>query len=175
MVAYKMDNILLIGFMGVGKTEVGKLLAKKLSMTYIDTDIIIEGEEGKSINRIFAENGEESFRDMESRLLDKLADKKNCVISTGGGIILRPENVKKMENMGSLILLWSDIETIYERTKNASVRPLLNAADPKAKAKEILDFRTPIYRSIADLEVDTSRLSPEEACNKIIKFIRKDK
>lgn len=169
------SNVILIGFMGVGKTEVGKCLAGELGFKYIDTDAMIEADEGKSINRIFSENGEESFREMESRVLERLAGSKKCVISTGGGIVLRPENVKKMKKLGWLILLWSDPEVIYQRTKKSDIRPLLNVADPKKKILEILEFRTPIYRSIADLEIDTSVLSPEEACNKITAFLRKEK
>ena len=167
-----MQNIILIGFMGVGKTEVGKLLAKKLKMTYIDTDSIIEKEQGMEINDIFKEKGEESFRDMETELLDKLADLKDHVISTGGGIVLRPGNVIKLKSMGPLVLLTSDHETVYKRVNGSGARPLLNVEDPKAKIKEIMEFRMPIYRGIADLEVDTSRLSPEEASNKIAKFAK---
>ncbi len=165
-------NIILIGFMGVGKTEVGKLLAKKLKMTYIDTDAIIEKEQKMTINDIFDKKGEEIFREMETGLLDELSALEDHVISTGGGIILRPGNVKKLKSMGPLILLWADPDTVYERVKGEGTRPLLNVADPRGKIKEILQFRAPIYKGIADLKVDTSRLSPEEASNKIVKFIK---
>jgi len=170
-----MKNIILIGFMGAGKTEVGKLLAKKLKMTYIDTDDIIEKEQGKSINDIFAKSGEESFRDMESAVVDGLADMKDHVISTGGGMILRPANVKKLKKLGPLVLLWANPDVVYKRTKGSLARPLLNVDDPKKSIKNILDFRMPIYRKVADLEVDTSVLSPEEACNRIMAYIKGDK
>jgi shikimate kinase len=170
-----MDNIVLIGFMGVGKTEVGKLLAKNLGYTYVDTDSLVEKEQKRSINDIFSKEGEQSFRDMESETLAKLKGKKKNVISTGGGIILRPENIKKLKELGPVILLWADQETIYSRIKNEKNRPLLNVTDPKAKIKEILDFRTPIYKNIADFEVDTSALSPDEACNRILGYLRKAK
>ncbi|MFH1709575.1 MAG: shikimate kinase [bacterium] len=165
-------NIILIGFMGAGKTETGKLLAKKLKMTYIDTDAIIEKEQGAAINEIFAKKGEECFRDMESKLIDKLAGIKDHVVSTGGGMILRPDNVKKLKKMGSLVLLWADPDTVYERVKGSDVRPLLNVEDQKAKIREILEFRAPIYKGVADLEIDTSLLSPEEASNKILEFAK---
>ena len=165
-------NIILIGFMGVGKTEVGKLLAKKLKMTYIDTDSMIEKEQKTAINDIFAKKGEESFRDMESGLLEKLGDLDGRVISTGGGIILRPENVIKLKSMGPLVLLWADPDTIYERIKKDDTRPLLKVEDPKGRIREILEFRAPIYKGIADLEVDTSLLSPDEASNKIAEFVK---
>lgn len=168
-----MENIILIGFMGAGKTEVGKLLAKKLKMTLLDTDSMIEKEQGKSINDIFAKEGEGAFRDMESKMLDELANKKMRVISTGGGIILRPGNIKKLQALGRVVLLWAGPDTVYERLKNEKNRPLLNVEDPKARIREILAFREPIYRSVAELEVDTSRLSPEEACNRIMAYLKK--
>jgi len=168
-------NIILIGFMGVGKTEIGKLLAKKLKMTYIDTDAIIENEQGITINDIFAKKEEESFREMETKLIGKLAKIDGHVVATGGGMILRPDNVKKLKAMGPLVLLWADPDTVFERVKEAGTRPLLNVADQKAKIKEILEFRAPIYKGIADLEVDTSLLSPEEASNRIIKFVKEGK
>jgi len=171
----KIKNVILIGFMGVGKTEVGKLLAKKLKMTYVDTDEIIEKEQGRTINDIFERDGEEAFRDMESDLLDRRSGIKGHVIATGGGMILRPDNVKKLKNLGPLVLLWSDAETVYKRVRDSRARPLLNVADPKKRMKEILEFRAPIYRGIADLEVDTSRLSPKASCNKIGAFLKKAK
>jgi shikimate kinase len=170
----KYKNIMLIGFMGAGKTETGKLLAKKLKMTYVDTDDIIEKEQGMTINEIFAKKGEESFRDMETELLDELADLENHVISTGGGMILRPGNVKKMKSMGIMVLLWADPDTVYERVKRAGTRPLLNVEDQKGKIREILEVRGPIYKAVADLEVDTSRFSPEEASGKIVKFLKEE-
>jgi shikimate kinase len=168
-------NIILIGFMGVGKTEIGRLLAKKLKLTYVDTDAIIEHEQGMAINDIFAKKGEEKFRDMETTLLDKLAGLDNYVIATGGGIIMRPGNVKKLKAIGPLVLLWADPDTVFERVKGSGTRPLLNVDDQRAKIKEVLEFRAPIYKGIADFEVDTSRLSPEEASNKIVKFMKEGK
>jgi len=169
------ENVILIGFMGAGKTEIGKKLAEKLKMTYIDTDSVIEKEQGMSINDIFEKSGEACFRDMESRVLDSLKGTNKRVISTGGGMILRPENVKKMKALGPLVLLWAEPEVVYERIKDMGTRPLLNVEDPKKKIVEILELRAPIYKSVADLEVDTSRLSTEEACNKIIKFLKRSK
>jgi shikimate kinase len=168
-------NIILIGFMGAGKTEVGKLLARKLRMTYVDTDAIIESEQAMTINDIFAKKGEESFRDMETGLLDKLSGLDGHVVATGGGMVLRPGNVKKLKEMGPLVLLWADPETVFERVKGAGTRPLLNVEDRKAKIREILEFRAPIYKGVADLEVNTSLLSAEEASNRIMKFVKEGK
>jgi shikimate kinase len=168
-------KIILIGFMGAGKTEVGKLLARKLRMTYVDTDAIIESEQAMTINDIFAKKGEESFRDMETGLLDKLSGLDGHVVATGGGMVLRPGNVKKLKEMGPLVLLWADPETVFERVKGAGTRPLLNVEDRKAKIREILEFRAPIYKGVADLEVNTSLLSAEEASNRIMKFVKEGK
>jgi shikimate kinase len=168
-----MDNIILIGFMGVGKTEVGKLLAKSLGFTYIDTDSLIEKEQKRTINDIFAKEGEFAFRDMETTLLKKIKNSKKHVISTGGGMILRPENIKLMKALGPVILLWAEPKVIYDRIKNAVDRPLLNVPDPLVKIIEILGLREPIYKGAADLEIDTSGLSPEEACTKIIEYTKK--
>jgi len=170
-----MDNIILIGFMGSGKTEVGRLLAKDLKLKYVDTDALIEAEQHRSINEIFEKNGEPAFREMESKMIEALKGKKGRVISTGGGIILRPENVKKLKKLGTLVLLWADPETVHKRVRDTGDRPLLNVADPLAKIREILSFREPIYRSVADFAVDTSRLSPEDACNRIKKCLEEEK
>ncbi len=170
-----MNNIILIGFMGVGKTEVGKLLAKELKMTYLDTDSVIGTRQGRSIGDIFAKDGEQAFREMETNVLEELKEVKNHVISTGGGMILRPENVKMMKALGPVILLSADPGTVHERLKSLKDRPLLDVPDPRGRIKEILDFRMPIYKKIAEFEVDTSRLSPNDACNRIIGYLRKAK
>ena len=170
-----MKNIVLIGFMGAGKTVVGKKLAEKLGYSYLDTDSIIETKQKKSINDIFAEDGEEAFRRMETAVIEKLSHEGKHVISTGGGMILRPENVLIMRKIGPMILLWASPEAIYDRIKDDKNRPLLDVSEPLLKIKEILNFRTPIYKNVADHIVDTSRLSPDDACNRIVKFVRKGK
>src|SRR4030042_261955 len=98
------ENVILIGFMGAGKTEIGKKLAEKLKMTYMDTDSLIEKEQGMSINDIFKESGEACFRDVETKVLDSLKGTKKCVVSTGGGMILRPRQGKKTKAMAPLVL-----------------------------------------------------------------------
>ena len=168
-----MDNVVLIGFMGSGKTEVGRLLAKSLGMKFVDTDSLIEEKEGRKISDIFAEDGEDKFRDMESALIGKLSGSKKLVISTGGGMILRPANIKKLKELGPLVLLWADKDTVHKRLKGVNDRPLLKADDQKKRISEILDFRTPIYKGAADIEVDTSKLTPEESSRKILSILKK--
>jgi shikimate kinase len=167
-----MDNIILIGFMGTGKTEVGRILARKLGFGLLDTDSLIEREQGKTISNIFNNEGESAFRGMESALLGDLAVERKKVISTGGGIILRPENIEKLKKLGPIVLLLADEGTIYERLKNKGDRPLLKVADPKKKIKEILGIRMPIYKGIADFQVKTDDLSPEEVSGKIMEFLK---
>jgi shikimate kinase len=167
-----MDNIILIGFMGTGKTEVGKILAKKLGFGLLDTDSIIEREQGKTINNIFAKEGEQAFRVMETALLDDLSVERKKVISTGGGIILRPENIDRLKKLGPIVLLRAEADAIYERLKDKGDRPLLKVADPKAAIKAILDARTPVYKKIADFQVDTTSISPDAVSDKIMEFLK---
>ena len=168
----KVKNVILIGFMGAGKSEVGEKLALKLDMDYINTDDIIEREEGKKISQIFKDRGESYFRDLETKLLDAISEIDNTVISTGGGMVLRKENVEKLKRLGPLILLSAREEVIAERLKNVRNRPLLDVPDPKAKIKEILEFRNPIYNAVADFKVDTSDLDIETAVEKILNYLK---
>lgn len=161
------NNIILIGFMGVGKTEVAKGLAESLNMGIIDTDMEIEREQGRTVSQIFSEDGEKRFRDMESDLLRKLSNAKKHVISTGGGIVLRDGNVKMLKALGPLVLLVSNPEVIEKRLSKNSDRPLLAGENKGQKIREMLAKREHIYNSVADLVVDTSDLSIDEAVKKI--------
>ncbi len=165
-------NIILIGFMGSGKSVVGRKLAKELGMNYLDCDELIEKTEKMSINDVFFQKGEPYFRDLEGEVLKTLEDYDNFVISTGGGVVLREENVKILKQIGPLILLWAEPETIYERLKQETHRPLLNVPDPKAEIKKILSSRSPIYNKIADFKVDTSKLDVEEGVLQIITWLK---
>ncbi|MGB9613121.1 MAG: shikimate kinase [Candidatus Margulisiibacteriota bacterium] len=165
-------NIVLIGFMGVGKSEVGQRLARELAMNFLDTDELIEKTEGRSINEIFKTEGEEYFRNLETEVLETLQDYDNFVLSTGGGMVLREENVSLLKNLGPLILLWADPEVVYERIKEQTHRPLLNVPDPKEEIKKILDFRSPIYNRVADFKVDTSFKTAEEVVLEILGWLK---
>jgi shikimate kinase len=165
-------NIILIGFMGSGKSAIGHKLARELGMDYLDTDEIIEKTEKISINDIFGRKGEPYFRNLETEVIKTLQDYDNFVISTGGGMVLREENVKMLKEIGPLVLLWADPEVVCQRVKRETHRPLLNVSDPKAEIKKILDYRTPIYNKVADLKVDTSKLNVGEAVAKIIQWLK---
>ncbi len=165
-------NIVIIGFMGAGKSEIGKALAARVGMKYIDTDSIIGSEEGRSISDVFEKDGETYFRNLETKLLDKLSGTTNHVISTGGGMVLREENVKKLKSFGPLVLLTSKPEIIEKRLSAVSDRPLLNVPDPGAKIREMLKARNPVYNHVADFTVDTSEISIDEAVDRIAKFYK---
>lgn len=165
-------NIILIGFMGSGKSEVGRKLAQELGMNYRDSDELIEKREKTSISDIFREKGEPYFRDLETEVVKTLANHDNFVIATGGGVVLREENVKMLKELGPLILLWAEPKVVWERVKKETHRPLLNVPDPKAEIKKILDYRTPIYHKVADFKVDTSNLTVEEAVRKIREWLK---
>ncbi|MFA5876091.1 MAG: shikimate kinase [Candidatus Margulisiibacteriota bacterium] len=164
----KAKNIILIGFMGSGKTAVGKLLAKQLGWKFVDTDDLIEKAAGITIAEIFKKSGEPHFRDLESCAVQSLKGYNNFVIATGGGIILRPENVAQLKKLGPLVLLWVAPQQVRARVAGTLHRPLLNTPDAENKAGEILQQRTPLYRSAAEIEIDTTDLGVNQVVDKIL-------
>jgi shikimate kinase len=165
-------NIVLIGFMGTGKSVAGQVLAHELGMRFLDTDALIEKTEKTAIGRIFGEKGEPYFRDLESRVIKTLQDYDNFVIATGGGIVLREENVRQLKEVGPLVLLWAEPEAIYERVKKEKHRPLLNVVEPLTEIKKLLALREPFYRRAADLEVETSKRSVDQVVEEIKTWLR---
>ncbi|MEO5359015.1 MAG: shikimate kinase [Nitrospirota bacterium] len=162
-----MKNIVLTGFMGTGKTTIGKVLAKSLGRNLIDIDSEIEKDKGIKITEIFASMGEAKFRDMETEMVGKISTLSNVVISTGGGVVLRQENIEFLRKNGIVVNLTADPEIIYARLSGANDRPLLNVADPLAKIRELLDFRRPFYQN-ADIIIDTGDKTPIIAAEEII-------
>lgn len=149
------DNIALIGFMGSGKTTVGKLLAKTMDMKFVDIDKVIEAHEKKSINDIFHEKGQNYFRDLEREVISQEALKNDCVIATGGGSILDNENIKRLKETSFIVFLNATIECLYLRLKDNATRPILNEAEDKRKLiEELLDKRKFLYQMSADYTVD---------------------
>ncbi|MFC1510839.1 shikimate kinase [Candidatus Margulisiibacteriota bacterium] len=165
-------NIVFIGFMGSGKSAVGHRLAQELGLDYLDTDELIVSTEKMSINDVFAKKGEQYFRDLETRVVKTLQDYDNFVIATGGGMVLRQENVKMLKEIGPLVLLWAEPPVIFERVKNDKQRPLLKVADPLAEIKKILDVRRPIYEQAADFKVETGSLSVAEVTERVKQWIK---
>jgi len=162
-----MKNIVLIGFMGCGKTEVGKILADKLGYTFIDTDSIIEKKMGKSISEIFHEYGEEHFRGLETGVVKELSGMRRCVISTGGGMVIHRENLLRLKKDGVMIWLKASPETIYGRVKSEHHRPLLRVEDPLQEINKLLGLREPLYAE-ADITIETDGLDIEKIVGKIV-------
>lgn len=151
-----MKNIILIGFMGAGKTTVGKLLARERQMQFVDTDERIEKEQGRSIPEIFSGEGEPYFRNLETALLRHMQeDTERCVISAGGGMPVREENRKLLRALGCVIYLSAAKETILERVKNDGSRPMLNGGDLKERVERLMREREALYRQAAHIEVRT--------------------
>ncbi|MGN1308928.1 MAG: shikimate kinase [Akkermansia sp.] len=154
--------IILIGLMGCGKSTIGRELSKLTGLPLLDTDLVIEEQLGKSIPDIFAEFGEARFRALETALLRYLADrssapdKRNCIISTGGGIVLKPENRTILRSLGFVVWLNVDVPALLARTARANNRPLLHNADRAATLTSLLLRRRPLYEVTAHMRLNTT-------------------
>ena len=164
-------NIVLIGFMVTGKTAVGRRLARRLKRKFVDTDAEIEKITGKTIAQIFARDGATRFRSEEALLVKKLAPKEGLVISTGGGLVLNPENVRLLRENGIFVALAADPEVIYRRVRRKRNRPLLFKTDLKERIRELLEERKGVY-DIADLSLDTGLCSIDITVEKIINYLQ---
>jgi shikimate kinase len=160
-------NLALAGFMGVGKSTVGRMVAEQLGFEFLDTDERIEREAGRSIREIFADHGEEVFRSMERKLIQSLAERDGLVISTGGGLIVDPENLASLQQHALVVCLWSSAETIYERVRHMTHRPLLQTPDPQARIRELLAAREPAYRR-ADVLISVEMRSAREVAQHVV-------
>lgn len=170
-------NLLLIGFMGCGKSTVGRELHRRLNYPFIDTDHEIETRVGRRIKEIFAgEGGEPEFRDMETTLLRELADTSvdgtRRIISTGGGICGREENRSLLRRLGYVVWLHAPIELIIDRTSKSQDRPLLNTEDPAGRIRTLMEEREPLYREAAHLDIDTTGLDFKEISVGILESAR---
>ena len=166
-----MKNIVLMGFMGAGKTTIGKKLAKALAYEFIDTDEWIEKEQGRKISDIFAEDGEAVFRDMETDLLKRLQGREEkFVLSVGGGMPVREENRALLRNLGIVIYLKTSKEEIIRRVSGDKNRPLLQGGDLEEKVTNLMNAREQIYVETAHVEVITDEKNPLEVIEEIIKL-----
>ena len=161
-------NIYLVGFMGTGKTAVGKELAKKKKWQFVDLDDLIELRERRLIPDIFAQNGEPYFRRVEKKVLKEVSRENKFVVSCGGGIVIDKENIGTMKETGIIICLSAVPEEISKRTSGCGNRPLLNVKDQKKQIELLLKLRAPYYAQ-ADKTIDTSKISIEEVVDKITK------
>ena len=172
-----MKNIVLIGFMGTGKTSTGKLLAKRLGAAFIDLDRAIEEEYGMTIPVMFQQKGEAYFRACEHAMVEKTAGRRNTVISTGGGTVKDPANMAALHEGGIIVCLKADIDTILARTASHGTRPVLDSEDQGDRRQAIASLlaeRCRLYE-VADFYVDTSTRTPREVVDEIIRQIKHEK
>ena len=163
--------IVLIGFMGAGKSSVGRRLEKSTGFPRFDTDEMIAAKFGLSVPRIFEVHGEDVFRDAESETLRQLDSREPSIVVTGGGIVLRTTHRELLRQLGTVVYLQADEETLFERISRRASRPLLRTDDPRATMKQLLERRLPLYEEIADLRIDTSHLNHDEVCDLILQSI----
>jgi shikimate kinase len=166
-----MGNIVLTGFMGSGKTVVARQLARLLGMKVIDVDTEIEKSTKITINEIFKQFGEPRFREIETETIKQVSENNNVIISTGGGAVLKQENMDAMREKGVIICLTAEPETILERTMSTGDRPLLHVENPLERIKELLELRKPFYEK-ADVMIDTDRKTPLQIAEEIIERMK---
>lgn len=166
------NNIYLVGLMGSGKTTVGKLTAKKLVKSFIDSDHLIEERSGVRVPLIFEYEGEEGFRKREKKVLEELVTMNNIILATGGGIILEESNQKLLVKNGLVIYLKADYDLLASRLQSDLTRPLLQGVDIKEKLKKLLEERDPIYRSIADCVIETKNKRAMDIVKEIEKITK---
>ena len=168
-------NVVLIGFMGTGKSSVGKELASRLGCAFIDLDHKIEQDTGMRIPEIFATYGEEHFRACEKQAVQEVSSRRGMVIATGGGTVKDPENVKLLRQRGAIVCLTADVDTILARTSRRGNRPVLDHADQGDRRKAIealMAERKELYAQ-ADYTVDTSAMSPFQIIDDICRFLKR--
>ncbi|MCX7945383.1 MAG: shikimate kinase [Hydrogenophilus sp.] len=155
-----MKPIVLVGMMGAGKSTAGRLLSARRGWRFVDADELLEQRTGATIPTIFAMEGEEGFRARETKLLHELLECEDCVIATGGGVVIRPENRLLLKQSAVVVYLVASFEVLWERLQNDRSRPLLQVPDPKGRLAELLAARDPLYREVADLIVPTDSGRP---------------
>lgn len=161
-------NIFLIGFMGVGKSTIAKILAQELDAKLVEMDETIEAEAGITINEIFEKYGEDHFRQIESDLILTIGDEDASIVSCGGGVVVRPQNVENMKKSGKIVFLKATPETIYERVKNSTDRPILNGHMNVEYIAQLMEKRRALYEGAADITIETDGKTKEEICSEII-------
>ncbi|SRR5581483_2202101 len=162
------ENIALIGFMGSGKSSIGRMLARKLGWDFADTDHLIVQRDGREISEIFATNGEAFFREQEHAAIESLRDSGRHIIATGGGIVTQPENVTLLREMSFVVWLTATEEVIFERVSRNTNRPLLQTPNPRETIAALHALRLPLYESAAHFAIDTSTRSHAEIADEII-------
>ena len=164
-------SIFLVGMMGAGKTSVGRVLAKRLRKTFYDSDHVIEDRTGVKIPVIFEIEGEAGFRVRESAVVDELTALSDIVLATGGGAILSEKNRDRLRTRGMVVYLRASVRDLLNRTRHDKNRPLLQAAEPRARLTELYEKRDPLYRQVAHLTVDTGSQSLTSLVNRLCQLL----
>jgi len=164
------ENVILVGFMGAGKSSVGRLLARRLGRCFVETDDMITAKEGRSIPEIFADQGEAHFRALEDEALALLGLKSGDVIATGGGLPCRAGRPEALKALGTVVWLAGDLDVLYQRAARGGERPML-AGRSRADVAALYQARLPYYRQ-AHLSVDTTGLGPDQVCARVLDALR---
>ena len=160
VISMKQKTIILIGYMGSGKSTIGEKAARSFGVTFLDTDALIEEQEGMTISALFEKKGEAYFRQQETKVLHQLIkESKSVVLATGGGLPMREENAKLLKQLGVVVYLKAETDTLVERLKGDTTRPLLKEGDLREKIEKMLEIRNPIYEKVADVIVQTDKIS----------------
>ncbi len=167
-----MANLILIGPMGAGKTSVGRALANRLQRTFYDSDREIEARCGVDIPTIFEFEGEEGFRERETRIIDQLTSETDIVLATGGGAVLREENRQYLSSRGHVILLSVELKEQIRRVSRDNKRPLLADVDPEVRLQQLWEARGPLYKSVADVEISTDSRRMLHVVNRILRHLK---
>jgi shikimate kinase len=165
---YPHKSIVLIGMMGAGKSAVGRCLQQRTGFAQFDTDEMVRSKFGMPISEIFSAHGEDKFRAAETEVLRRLSFDQHAIIVTGGGIVLREENIGLLKRLGAVVWLEADGKTLFERASRGGDRPLLQSEHPRRAFAQILQSRLPLYAKAADLRVDTSLLTDDEVAVAIL-------
>jgi shikimate kinase len=166
-------SIVLIGMMGAGKSVVGRCLQRRTKLVLLDTDDIVVSKFGISIPEIFSRYGEQAFREAETQALRELTKMKQTIIVTGGGVVLREENVDFLKRLGNLVWLDGKEATLFKRASQARTRPLLQGENPREAFAQMIQARLPLYAKVAHIRVDTSALTEDEIAVAILSKLRR--
>lgn len=162
-------NLALIGFMGSGKTTIGRLTARRLDLQFLDTDVLLEERYGMSVRELFTANGETEFRRLEKLLIDDLCSRSGLLIATGGGVVLNQENVSMLRKNCLVLLLQAEPQTLLSRIGNAESRPLLaSAPSPMERISELLIERGEAYRQAAHCKINSDLLDADETVERVV-------
>lgn len=163
----RIHNLTLVGFMGVGKSTVGRVAAEHLRFNFVDTDALIETRVGKSVGDIFAQEGEAAFRRYEKEEVEHLEGQRGLVIAAGGGLVMDPANMTSLKTHSLVVCLWAAPETIWERVRDQRHRPLLRTPDPQSRIREMLAARAPAYHQ-ADVLILSDARPPKEVAQLVV-------